>query len=722
MLNESPIYNSPFAQNPPISLWDPLIRTPFELIEDAVRRFPTLPSLGQRSRLADGTLGPYVWQSFADVQHIRQQIGSALIQLGCRPRDRIGIFAKTCAYFTIVDWACQAFGFISVPLYATLGPDNIPYVINHSNCRVLFVSQENFPLVQEAAPRCPNLLAVIHFGEVNPSAIPETGARVPLTRLPADDNDHLLETYDPTDPRTFGNGLASEQPHIEPPPAGACGPFRVYNIESFKSWGQEFLAPPQPPRPTDVLSIMYTSGTTGVPKGVILQHGNIIATLAAGVVAGFLKFSSTDIYYAYLPLAHVFERIVELGISHFGGRIGYYSGNTKELVKDINFLKPSLFVGVPRVLNTIYESYKQGVAQMGCMAKCLFHAAFRQRLNQQQQNPTQAVQPTTIYDRLVFRKTRAKLGGNLKFILCGSAPLAPSVQRFLQVVLCAPIQCAYSMTETTLSGAIPKYPDYSTMGHCGQVMASISMKLRDCPEMKYYVNDQPPRGEILVRGPAVFHGYYRDPRLSRQAFTADGWLQTGDIGSMLPTGCLQVVDRIKNIFKLAQGEYVAPEYLETVFKQSLSVAQCYVYGEPSQRFVVALIVPSKQPVLKWVAQNAPHLSKLSWEELLKTPEVNAHVMSQLRDQAKIARLNHFEIPASLALLPCPFPEEFVTPTMKFKRVPLRDHYMPILQALYASPEENTPVDVGHPVVAASPSISPSVCCSPSTVEEKPKSE
>ncbi|KAJ4459796.1 putative Long chain acyl-CoA synthetase 7 [Paratrimastix pyriformis] len=706
--DETPIYNTPFVPNPPIASWDPEIHTPYDLIERVTAKFSMNPCLGQRNRLPDGQLGPYVWQTYADVRQVRQQIGSALIQLGCRPRDRIGIFSKTCAYFTIMDLVCQAYGFISVPLYYTLGPANIPYVINHSNCRVIFSSQENFRIIQEAAPQCPNLLAVVHFGELDPAAIPETGTRNPLPRQPADDDDHLLETYDPTDPRTFGAPEETVQLDLTGAFQPAPGPFRVYSIASFRKWVRQttatatnprgvsppslflrpfllpfcsppgphfthFLAPPVPPRPTDVVSIMYTSGTTGIPKGVILQHSNLTAALAAGMVAGFWNFEQSEIYYAYLPLAHIFERIAELVIFNFGGRIGYFSGDTKELIADLNFLKPSLFVGVPRVLNKMCEGFKEGIAKMGWVPRFLFNKAYAAKLAAQQK----------IWDRLVFRHIKAKMGGNLKFILCGSAPLAPAVQEFLQVVLGTPIQCGYSMTETTLSGAIPRYPDFSALGNCGQVMASLALKLRDCPEMRYSVRDQPaPRGEILVRGPAVFHGYYRDPALSRAAFTPDGWLHTGDVGAWLPCGSLQVIDRIKNIFKLAQGEYVAPEHLETVYKQAPAIAQCFVHGDSTKRFVVALVNPSRGPVMEWIAASAPHLANVAWEDLMHAPEVIAFIKAQLAQQAKAAKLNHYEIPEAVALLAAPIPEEFVTPTMKFKRIPIRDHYQPILDALY----------------------------------------
>ena len=159
-----------------------------------------------------------------------------------------------------------------------------------------------------------------------------------------------------------------------------------------------------------------------------------------------------------------------------------------------------------------------------------------------------------LLDMLVFNKTKQKMGGNLIFILSGSAPMNPKVHEFMQCALCIDILCGYSMTETTCSGAVPHHPDFTTIGHCGKVMSSLEMKLRSVPEMGYLAEEG--KGEILMRGPAVFHGYYRDTWQSRAAFTEDGWVMSGDIGQF-KDGNLYVIDRKKNIFKLSQGEYVA---------------------------------------------------------------------------------------------------------------------------------------------------------------------
>jgi len=346
-----------------------------------------------------------------------------------------------------------------------------------------------------------------------------------------------------------------------------------------------------------VHTICYTSGTTGVPKGVVLTHANLVAN-AAGI-HGYAEILPSDVYLSYLPLAHIYERVNQLVLLVSGAGIGFYGGDVLKIVDDIQALRPTIFASVPRLWNRIYDRVTATIAEAGPVAQGLFNAAFRNRAAMMERGQRPHGVLDAAFDRLVFAKIRDRLGGRVRLMITGASPISPAVFNFLRCCFCPDIMEGYGMTESACVITLTQ-PGDPVSGHVGGPTPAMEVKLADLPEMGYTNADSPyPRGEICVRGPAVFQGYFKDDAQTREVLDPDGWLHTGDVGMWIPGGRLRIFDRKKNIFKLAQGEYVAPEKIEQVYQRCPLVAQCFVHGDSLRPNLVAVVVPDPETLVPW---------------------------------------------------------------------------------------------------------------------------
>lgn len=277
-----------------------------------------------------------------------------------------------------------------------------------------------------------------------------------------------------------------------------------------------------------------------------------------------------------------------------GLKIGYYQGDPLKLVDDCSKLKPAVFPSVPRLYNRIYSKIKGGLeAQTGCKG-WIARSAMNAKLARVRD--TGAV-THGCWDALLFKKkVAALLGGNCKYMFTGSAPINSNVLDFMKIAMCCPLMEGYGLTETSGASAIT-WPGDPKTGHVGGPLPVVKWRLMDVPEMGYLSTDEPyPRGELCMKGPAVFNGYYKRPDKTAEAFDAEGWFKTGDVALVLPNGSAKIIDRSKNIFKLSQGEYIAPEKIENIFALCPYVAQSLVYGDSLRSCAVAVVVPDPEKV------------------------------------------------------------------------------------------------------------------------------
>lgn len=357
--------------------------------------------------------------------------------------------------------------------------------------------------------------------------------------------------------------------------------YNVLSLQEVKKAGQDTPLPyPDTMSKDNISTISYTSGTTGNPKGVMLSHGNITSTLG-GLKGEEFNMLHEDTHLSYLPMAHIFERLVIYCSLLAGATIGMFGGDVTKLKDDMQELKPTIFASVPKLYNRFYDLIKGQFDKLGGYQKVIINRGLKKKLSNFEHH-TQLTH--SLYDRLVFNKTKNVFGGKVRVMVTASAPIATDVLNFLRVVTSCPIMEGYGQTESTGGSYLTRISD-SSGGHVGGPMPGVEFKVLAVPDMNYNIQDQDaqgnqtPRGELLIRGSGIFQGYYKEEEKTKEAKDQDGWLATGDIVRLNPNGSISIIDRKKNIFKLAQGEYVAAEKLEIGYRLMAEVEEAFIYGD-----------------------------------------------------------------------------------------------------------------------------------------------
>ena len=451
----------------------------------------------------------------------------------------------------------------------------------------------------------------------------------------------------------------------------------LYTLAELERLGKDNVRAFIPPSASDLATICYTSGTTGNPKGAMLTHENMLSTLG-GVVAGFvdcIKIDTNTVYLSYLPLAHMFEREGQLLAFFHGGRVGFFSGDVKLIMDDLAALRPTIFPSVPRLLNRVYDKVMDGVKQGGFVKKTLFNMAMESKKAELAQH---VVRRDSFWDKLVFSKIQARLGGRVEVVITGAAPLSDEVLTFLRCALGCPVLQGYGQTETGAAATITLVGD-NLPGRVGPPLASNRMKLASVPEMNYFADND--EGEVCYKGPNIFKGYYNDEEKTRETFDEDGWMHSGDIGRWNADGSLSIIDRKKNIFKLAQGEYLAPEKIEMAYGCAPFVGQVFLHGDSFQPWCVAIIVPDEVVLARWAAEEG---IAGDFADLCQNEDVRAAVLKEVTLLGVQSGLKSFEQAKAIHLSSEPFSIEndLLTPTMKLKRPQLKKFYQREIADMY----------------------------------------
>ena len=386
--------------------------------------------------------------------------------------------------------------------------------------------------------------------------------------------------------------------------------------------------------------------------GVVLPHSALMATVRAfHFVADPVR--SGDIYLGYLPLAHILELLAENTMMVMGVPIGYSSPNTltdkstkvaKGGTGDCTVLRPTLMCAVPLVLDRIFKGIQENVGKKGPFFKALFDYCHKYKQKWSRRGYT-----TPIMDTLIFRSIRKLVGGRIRLMLSGGAPLSPETHEYIRTTFSLPLVQGYGLTESCACACIMDNDDLST-GTSGTPLQGVQMRLVNWPEGGYYVTDKPcPRGEILIGGENVATGYYKMEKKTKEDFFTDKdgvrWFRTGDIGQFEPTGQVKIIDRKKDLVKLQLGEYISLGKVESELKTAPIVENACIYGDSSQKYVVALIVPDKLK-LEALAEKLG-LSELSHDELCSNKDVTGAVLRDLQLHGKKVGLEKFELPGKI---------------------------------------------------------------------------
>uniref|UniRef100_A0AAQ4NRT8 Arachidonate--CoA ligase n=1 Tax=Gasterosteus aculeatus aculeatus TaxID=481459 RepID=A0AAQ4NRT8_GASAC len=431
-------------------------------------------------------------------------------------------------------------------------------------------------------------------------------------------------------------------------------------------------------KPVFIFSYFFCcSGTTGNPKGAMITHGNIASNTSSviKILEGSFVIQQDDVSISYLPLAHMFERMIQV-VTMFchGARVGFYQGDISLLMDDIKTLKPTFFPVVPRLLNRIYDKILSSATSP--LRRALLHFAVRRK---QAELSSGVVRNDSLWDKLVFNRIQASLGGNLRFALTASAPISPTVLSFLRATLGCLIFEGYGQTECTAGCTFSMPGDWSA-DHVGAPLPCARVKLVDIPDMNYYAKNGD--GEICISGPSVFRGYLKDPEKTAEALDSDGWLHSGDVGQWLPNGTLRIIDRKKHIFKLSQGEYIAPEKIENVYTRCVPVLQVFVHGDSLQSYLIGIVVPDPEVFVDW-AKGRGFVG--SYEELCQNPDLKNAVLEDMNAVGKKAGLKSFEQVKDLHLHPETFSiaNGLLTPTLKSRRADIRRTFQIQISSMYS---------------------------------------
>jgi long-chain acyl-CoA synthetase len=616
------------------------VKTLYESLEQTVKNHGEKPALGWRP-MTDGKAGPYEWMTYGQVQEKVKAIGSAILASGVKPKSRMGIFSGNTVEWMLAMQAGNYYSIYTVPLYDSLGENAVEYIVNHAGVELVFIDVAKLPEFVKVLPKLKQKTkAVVYWGAGEP---------------------------------TDGDRKALKSAKVP-----------LHSFPEFEKLGRDKPKDPVPPGPQDPCTIMYTSGTTGAPKGVEVTHENIVSGIAALQTYTEhigIEVTPEDSTLSYLPLAHIFDRIVEEFALYSGARIGYYQGSPKKITEDVAALRPTLFIAVPRVLERIQAGIDAKVKGKGLVTRVIFALAFRwKQLRIKMGAAVESAAPWL--DSVVFDSVRKGFGGRLRFVVSGGAPLAGRVQEYLQIALCCPVLQGYGLTETCAASFFTHPPPKRHAGTVGPPLPATEFRFQAATEMGYSPTADPPRGEICIRGPMVFKGYFKMEDKTKESFDSDGFFHTGDIGELTPAGGLRIIDRMKNIFKLAQGEYIAVEKLETDYSDTDVVEQIWVYGNSYENVLVAVVVPDKKALTAWASDNG--LGNASFEELCNNSKAADYVTAELSKTNKARRLKGFEAVRGVLLEPTPFSveDDVVTPSMKLKRPQLQKKYQKEIDALY----------------------------------------
>ncbi|MEX0856414.1 MAG: long-chain fatty acid--CoA ligase [Gemmatimonadota bacterium] len=595
-----------------------------ELFFGAVDRF------GDRPALRSMATGTWEGVSFAEVGERVRRVAAALGASGLRRGDRAALLSPNRPEWAYADYGCLATGVIDIPIYVSLTAEQIGYILKNCGARLLFVADaELLGKVEEIRASCPALERIVVFDP--PAELPD-------------------ETMG------WDEFLAVEERGAELPSEA------------------DFRAEARTARPSDAATILYTSGTTGDPKGVVLTHNNLFSNVQAGLRV--IPTDESDSTLSFLPLSHVFQRMVDYLLFGSGASISY--GRSIDTVgDDLKAVRPTVVVSVPRLYEKVYARITEASGIRGTLVAWATKVGARwadATLAGRRPGPRTSIQ-YALARRLVFSKVAAGVGGRLKHFVSGGAPLSPEINKFFFSAGILILE-GYGLTETspvTNVNSPLDFPKNFRIGTVGKPVPGTEIRIAQ-------------DGEILVRGPQVMQGYYENPEATREAMTEDGWFHTGDVGEIDADGFLRITDRKKDIIVTAGGKNVAPQPIENRLKKNRFVDQVVLLGD-RRKFISLLLVPDFANLEDWAKTSGVKASNRS--ELLRDPGVQKLIETEVAKE--LEPVSRVERPKKIVLLEEPFTIEdgSLTPTQKVKRRVVEERHRAVVDSLYEEVNRDT---------------------------------
>lgn len=557
-----------------------------------------------------------------------RHVAFGLRALGVTGNDRVAILSENRPEWAIADYACLLSGIADVPIYPTLPPEQIAYILHDSGAVAVFASTaEQAEKLRSVRVNLPALRHVIVFDE--------DAARGGDIRIAA---------------------LEAKGAALMTPDAAARLRAEALAIQ-----------------PDQIATIIYTSGTTGEPKGSMLTHGNIASNVSASI--DVLPMGPEDSALSFLPLSHIFERMVDYLLFAAGVSIAYVE-TMDTIARNMQEIRPTIVVSVPRIYEKIYARITDTAMRGGGAKRRIFLWALKvgdrwttATIDGRGPGPLLALQHR-IADRLVFAKVRAAVGGRIRYFVSGGAPLSVEINRFFFAAGLKILE-GYGLTETSPVIAV-NTPSRLTIGTVGPPLPNVEVKIAA-------------DGEILTRGPHVMKGYFKNPKATAEVIDADGWFHTGDIGT-LENGLLRITDRKKDIIVTAGGKNIAPQPIENAAKSNRFVAQAVLIGD-RRKFPVILVVPDFDQLELW-AQNA-EIAFRDHSDLISKPQIKGKMEREVI--GTLEKFAPFEKPKKVVLIEQDFTIDSgeLTPTLKVKRRMVDRKFRALIDAAYTAEESRT---------------------------------
>lgn len=582
-------------------------------------------AVAMRSRREDGS-----WEEWthAAVEERVRRLAVGLRAYGLARDTRVGILARTRAEWALADFAITMAGLVDVPVYPSLPSEQVGYVFKDAGVRAAFVEdQEQYDKLLAVRDELPELERVVTFDAVKPDP-----------SLPAE---MLLDVAEP------GERVDGDR-------------------DAYEAYARQTA-------PGDLATLIYTSGTTGTPKGVMLTHHNLYSN--ALLCAEVLPLSEEDRHLSWLPLSHIFERTAGHHVMWHRGVSVSYAESVDTIVRDMGEVRPTISTGVPYLYDKIYERAQKAAHEAGGLKLAIFRWA--RKIGEERADRLLAHRDVgawlglryAVADRLVFSKLRARTGGRVRYFISGGGPLSPTVARFMWAAG-LPILEGYGLTETSPVLAVNP-PGAAKLGTVGPPIPETALRIAE-------------DGEILCRGPQVMKGYYRNEEATREAFTGDGWLRTGDIGSLDEDGYLSITDRKKELLVTAGGKNIAPAPVERALERSRFVAHAVLVGD-GRNFPIVVVQPAFENVGPWAARHGVEASDPAG--LIAARPVQELIDRQIRRRSD--DFDRHEKPGWVVLVPDVFEIDTgeLTPTLKVKRRIISRRYADAIERAYRDADE-----------------------------------
>ncbi|SCW02393.1 LAFE_0F05446g1_1 [Lachancea fermentati] len=665
----SATYRSALSPNKLISCVHPKLATAFDLFNFSVECHPDNDCLGER--IKDPITGQlseyYVFETYREIQERSRNFGSGIMTIVNLKRQKsfdengfiVSIMSANRKEWIIADLACQAYSLANTALYETLGPETSEFIMNLTESPVLILSQNNIYRALELLPKLPNLNTLICMDNL--------------------DSDELFQ---------LNNSLLPKKRNEK----GEA--ISLLTLKQVEDIGARNKVPLIPPKPETLYTISFTSGTTGVPKGVEMKHSHISAGVAMAASTFRIPAAKRGKQLhdmCFLPLAHIFERMISGYALSRGIGLGFlHKADPAVLVEDLKLLKPDILSLVPRVLTKFEAGIKNSLTNdsVSSMAK----SVAKNILNKKQARFTarggqdHSLINNMVFHRVLIDRIRASLGlENTDFLITGSAPISNDTLLFMKSALDCGIRQGYGLTES-YAGICISEPHERDSGSCGGIGISTECRLKSVPEMGYDA-EKHLKGELQLRGPQIFDLYFKNKKETNKVLDSDGWFSTGDIGHIDEKGRLRIVDRVKNFFKLAQGEYIAPEKIENLYLSSCPyLTQLFIHGDSLRTYLVAVVGLDMESVTPILHRRIPSLGHLYGQDLINALNDRVPEKTQLLKLINgfIKGLQGFEKIHNIVvgIEPLKVEDDTITPTFKVKRAKAIKHFRSEFDHLY----------------------------------------